>query len=270
DLLDRYRIVAWDLTVLGRSHGPANKDYSLEKMADDLDAVLHATLENDSPVILLGHSIGGMILQVFSRVHGDELGRTVKGLVLLHTTYTDPLRTITASSLATALEVPVVIPMNYLTIALAPLAWLSNWQSYFNGSLHIWTRLVSFSGKQSRAQIEHGAWLAAKAWPATIARGNLAMFKFDEEATLPHVDVPVLVVAGDHDRVTRPVASHHIERLLPNDRASHIDGGHLGYWEVSESAVELIREFAEQVAPTVSGSAYAAAQALDRADLRAE
>jgi len=246
-LLDRYRIVTWDLPGLGRSRGPANKDYSLEKMAHDLHAVLQATAEQGSPVILVGHSIGGMILQVFSRVHQAELDRTVKGLALIHTTYTNPLRTITASPLATALETPLIIPLNYLTIGLSALAWLSNWQSYLNGSLHLSTRLISFSGKQSREQIDHGARLAAVAWPATIARGNLAMFKFDEQATLAHVQVPVLVVAGDHDRVTLPSASQHIERLLPNDRATHIDGGHLGYWEVSEQAVELVREFADQV-----------------------
>jgi pimeloyl-ACP methyl ester carboxylesterase len=247
DLLDRYRIVAWDLPGLGRSRGPSNKDYSLEKMAHDLAAVLQATAEKGSPVILLGHSIGGMILQVFCRVHRDQLDRTVKGLALVHTTYTNPLRTITAAPLASALEKPLIVPMNYLTIALSGLAWLSNWQSYFNGSLHVWTRLVSFSGKQSRAQIDHGARLAAVAWPATVARGNLAMMKFDEQATLGQVQVPVLVIAGDHDRITLRSASEHIERLLPNERATHIDGGHLGYWEVSEQAVELIRDFADHV-----------------------
>lgn len=37
---DRYRLITWDLPGLGRSHGPKNNDYSLEKMARDLEAVL--------------------------------------------------------------------------------------------------------------------------------------------------------------------------------------------------------------------------------------
>ena len=246
DLARRYRIVAWDLPGLGKSKGPSNADFSLEKMAHDLEAVLRAT-DNGSPVILVGHSIGGMILQTFCRLHPEHLSQSVRGLALVHTTYTNPLRTITASGLATALETPLIVPMNYLTIILAPLAWLSNWQSYFNGSLHIWTRLVSFAGHQSWSQIDHGARLAAVAWPATVARGNLAMLKFDAEQTLPNVQVPVLVVVGAHDRVTRPVASQRIELLLPNDRPMTIDGGHLGYWELSERVVDALRDFAEHV-----------------------
>lgn len=249
-----YRLVTWDLPGLGRSQGPNNADFSLEKMAHDLEAVARATA-NGAPLILVGHSIGGMIVQTFSRLYADQLGTSVHGLALVHTTYTNPLRTITASGLATALEKPLIVPLNYLTIALAPLAWLSNWQSYINGSLHVWTRLVSFAGHQSWRQIDHGARLAAVAWPATVARGNLAMFHFDEEQTLPQVQVPVLVVAGTHDRVTRPVASQHIERLLPNERPIAIDGGHLGYWEQSTQVCDALLEFAQHVVATSSTSA---------------
>jgi pimeloyl-ACP methyl ester carboxylesterase len=39
-LTDKFRIVVWDLPGLGRSTGPTNKDYSLEKMARDLEAVV--------------------------------------------------------------------------------------------------------------------------------------------------------------------------------------------------------------------------------------
>lgn len=246
DLVRRYRVVTWDLPGLGKSQGPSNGDFSLEKMAHDLEAVLRAT-GNNAPMILAGHSIGGMIVQTFCRLYPEHLSQAVQGLALVHTTYTNPLRTITASGLATALEKPVIVPMNYLTIALAPLAWLSNWQSYLNGSLHIWTRLVSFAGHQSWDQIDHGARLAALAWPATVARGNLAMLNFDEQQTLPQVPVPVLVVEGVHDRVTRPVASQRLEQLLPNDRPLSIDGGHLGYWERSVQVADALREFADHV-----------------------
>ncbi len=91
-LADHFRIVVWDLAGLGKSHGPTNNDYSLEKMAHDLNAVLERVSPN-GPVILIGHSIGGMTEQTFCRVHHDKLGQSVKGIVLLHTTYTNPLST---------------------------------------------------------------------------------------------------------------------------------------------------------------------------------
>jgi pimeloyl-ACP methyl ester carboxylesterase len=246
DLAERFRIVAWDLPGMGRSQGPQNNDYRLEKMAHDLEAVIRATA-SPHPLILLGHSIGGMVLQTFCRLYRNQLGTEVQGLVLLHTTYTNPLRTCMANGLATALEKPLIVPMNYLTIALSPVAWLSNWQSYLNGSLHVMTRFASFSGKQSRSQLDHGALLAAGSWPAAVARGNLAMLNFNEERTLPDVRIPVLVLAGNHDRMTLPSASGRLETLLPNSRPLSIDGGHLGYWEVSDRVVEAVGEFADFV-----------------------
>src|ERR1700736_363008 len=40
DLADRFRLIVWDLPGLGRSSQPANHDYRLEKLANDLQAVL--------------------------------------------------------------------------------------------------------------------------------------------------------------------------------------------------------------------------------------
>lgn len=245
DLGKHFRLVIWELPGMGKSTGPNNGDFSLERMARDLEAVLQATCAG-TPVILFGHSIGGMVSQTFCRLHGKQLGVWIKGLVLLHTTYTNPLRTNMAATVTTAIESAVIVPLNYLTVYLAPIAWLSNWQSYMNGSLHIFTRFASFSGKQTREHVEHGALLAAAAWPAAVARGNLGMLNFNEEATLPQIDVPVLVIGGQHDRMTLESASKHIQALLPNDRPFSIDGGHLGHWEQAGQVSEVVREFASK------------------------
>jgi pimeloyl-ACP methyl ester carboxylesterase len=50
---------------LGKSQGPRNHDYRLEKMAADLEAVVARV---DRPVVLVGHSIGGMISLTFCRL----------------------------------------------------------------------------------------------------------------------------------------------------------------------------------------------------------
>lgn len=89
-LSQRCRVVTWDLPGLGRSQGPASGDLSLEKMAHDLHAVVQATSPN-APVVLGGHSIGGMITQVYSRLYADQIGSKVQGIALLQTTYVNPL-----------------------------------------------------------------------------------------------------------------------------------------------------------------------------------
>jgi pimeloyl-ACP methyl ester carboxylesterase len=253
-LANRYRVVMWDLPGMGQSRGPDNGDYSLERMAADLASVLTATA-NGHPVVLVGHSIGGMILQTFARTQAKKF-QNVQGLVLVHTTYTNPLRTNLFSSLTTALETPVIVPLIWLNIGLWPLVWLSHWQSYLNGSLHISTRITSFTGKQSRQQLDHGAWLAAIAHPAAVARGNLAMLKFNEVEVLPTLELPTLVLSGLHDRMTLPAASGHIEKLIPNDRPLSVNSGHLGHWELGDEVAVAILEFADNVRDAVSGQRH--------------
>lgn len=246
-LSERCRVVVWDLPGLGKSKAANDGDQRIEKMADDLLAVLKAT-STGLPIVLVGHSIGGMITQTFCRLHPEQLSANVQGLALVHTTSINPIRTNVAASLATALEWPLITPLNYLMIALAPLAWLSNWQSYLNGSLHICTRITTFAGKQTWQQLDHAALLAALPWPATLARGNLAMQTFNEEHTLSQIGVPVLVLSGEHDRMTLPSASQHIEDLLPADRPFQVASGHLGMWECPDRFAQAVTEFAEQVA----------------------
>ena len=245
-LAERFRLVMWDLPGLGRSLSASNGDYSIEKIARDLEAVIEATASR-SPLILVSHSIGTFATQALCRLRPD-IGVKVQGLVLVHPTYVNPLRTCFLSSLATALEWPLITPLNYLTMALAPLAWLSNWQSYYNGSLHISTRITSFSGKQTWNQLDHAARLAAEAWPGVLARGNLGMQRFDEERTLPNINLPTLLIAGQHDRMTRPDAAEHMAKLLPNNRPFRVNSGHLGYWEQPDEVAEVIEEFVAHVA----------------------
>jgi len=244
ELAAQFRVVVWDLPGLGQSMGPRDGNYDLEKMADDLALVVQEF--GRGPVVLVGHSIGGMIIQILCRLYPQQLGTRIAGIVLLQTTYKNPLNTALGASFWKAIEKPILVPLNHLTVWFAPLAWLSNWQSFLNGSLHVATRIASFSGRQTWGQLNHGAFLAAKAWPAVVARGNLAMTHFDEEEALRDIEIPVLVVRGQHDRMTKPSASERIEQLLPHAVPFTVKAGHLGLWEAHAEVASVITEFARQ------------------------
>jgi pimeloyl-ACP methyl ester carboxylesterase len=210
DLADGFRLIVWDLPGLGRSSEPANHDYRLEKLANDLQAVL--SLAGDQPAILLGHSIGGMITLTYCGLFPPALGTRVGGIALVQTTYTNPVRTTSFAGLLSALERPLVIPLLHLTIGLAPLVWLMNQLSYLNGSAIMSSKGSGFAGSETWQQIEHVTRLGVKAWPAVLARGMLGMLRYDATATLKAITVPTLVIAGDHDSVCKPEASqrmHH-------------------------------------------------------------
>lgn len=87
-------------------------------MAGDLEAVLG--LAGDRPAVLVGHSIGGMITLTFCRLFPEALAARVAGLVLVHTTPTNPVKTTGMAAFYTAIQKPVLEPLCYLMIALAP------------------------------------------------------------------------------------------------------------------------------------------------------
>ena len=97
--------------------------------------------------------------------------------------------------------------------------------------------------------MNYGSWLAAVAWPGTVARGNLAMLEFDEQQTLPHINVPLLVIGGEHDRMTQQFASDRIGATAPHSVEATDSAGHLGFWEKHERVNEYLAEFANQYLP---------------------
>ena len=242
-LSTQYRVIAWDLRGLGRSSRGGNNDYSLEAMADDLAAVTDLA---DSGAVLLGHSIGGMITETFARRHPDRLGGYVSGLVLVGTTYTDPTRTTAGAPALHALEGPLFTPLMYLTIALWPLVWAMNWLSYINGSQLIATALTGFAGGETRGQLDFATLMFVKAHPAVMARGMLAMFKFDESSSIGNIAVPVLVVPGDRDPVLKPQASEHIAAVAPGATLAALSPAkHMGLMERHDEFDVLLASFCE-------------------------
>lgn len=173
----RYQIVSWDLPGLGRSKLNGSP-VSLESFAANLKRIV-ATV--DGPVVLVGHSIGGMTIQTLARDHAGIFADRVRGIVLLNTTFTDPLQTIVFGPLFRALRFPVVEPIMVLMIVLQPLVWLSAWQGYFSGFAHLGNRL-GFGRHVTHSQLDHTALLPTRNPPSVQGRGNLTMFRWVDRA----------------------------------------------------------------------------------------
>ena len=245
ELGDRYRLVLWDLPGLGLSSKAANNDYSIDRMASDLEAVIGEA--GGKPVVLVGHSIGGMILQTFCRLYPGQVGSRVAGLVLVDTTYTNPLRTAMFSGLLTALQKPLIEPLLHLTVWTSPLVRLMSLQSYQNGTQHLTTRITSFAGGQTWGQVDFASRLAAFASPAVVARGSLAMLRFDESETLKDVRAATLVFAGRNDRLTKPIASERITAHVKGARLEAVEpGGHLAILERHAALAKAVGVFADE------------------------
>ncbi|HEX8314442.1 MAG TPA: alpha/beta hydrolase [Flavisolibacter sp.] len=239
-----YRLIMMDLPGLGKSTRPANKDFSLTKMAADLEAVIHHT--GAMYPVLWGHSIGGMVILTLLSKNRDANRSNIKGIVLEHTTFTNPVRTIIFDRLMTAIQKPVLVPLCYLMIGLSPLLWISRWMSYLNGNSHIMTRFLTFTGTQTAKQLDFTTLLSTMSPPAVTARGVLGMFKYDVTDALPRINVPALIIAADKDRLTKPVASEYMARNLPSSQLVTVaPGGHQALFErhaeVNEAAEKFLR-----------------------------
>ena len=243
-LARRFRLIVWDLAGLGLSKKPDDNDFSLEKMARDLDAVLG--LAGGRPAVLLGHSIGGMILLTFCRLFPAALGSRVAGLVLVHTTYTDPVRTTKGASWKTKLEGPVLVPSLHLMIGLWPIVWAMNWLSYLNGSFHRSTHKQSFAGTETRGQLDFAAGFLPRARPDVLARGMFGMMHYDARATLPTIGIPTLVVAADQDITCLPEASETMALEIPGASiATLAPARHMGPIERNAEFDAAVTEFAD-------------------------
>lgn len=244
-LAERYRTISVDLPGLGLSAPFRDGRYSLPRFADMVADVVRSL--GGAQAILVGHSIGGMILQEFARRHPDMLGREVTGLVLQNTTCTDPSRTTVMSGLIQVIR-PIIGPLMRLDIALSPLVRLMNWQSYASGSMHMAMRIAGFGTRPKQGQLDHVARLAARNSPAVQAKGNLAMMTWPGAGDLSHIGLPVLVFIGGRDLVTLPGAGEAAARafvaahLAPVPRA-----GHMGPMEFADRYAEAVAAFADAV-----------------------
>nr|AGU10526.1 Alpha/beta hydrolase family [uncultured organism] len=260
DLGSRFKLILWDLPGLGKSKRGHAK-VGLPDFAEHLRTLLAIT---GRPAVLVGHSIGGMTIQTLARDHPELFGREVAGVVLLNTSYTNPLKTIILPRLMQALRWPVLEPMMRLTILLLPLSWLSSWQSYLSGSTHIAARF-GFGRYVTRSQLSHVALLMTRNSPAVQSRGDLAMFRWDSGMPFDTLDVPVLVVGGDCDIVTKEEAGRRIAEGARNGRYELVEGvNHMGLLERADTYNQLIADFAASVQPAERASQVSTAPAVVR------
>jgi pimeloyl-ACP methyl ester carboxylesterase len=244
DLARDFRVIVWDLPGLGKSKRPPDQHVRMAGFADDLAAVVAFA---GKPAIVVGHSIGGMIIQTLARDRPAMFGREIAGVVLCNTSYVNPLKTMVLSGIARTIRWPVLEPMMRLNILLLPLAWASAWQSYLSGSTHLSTR-IGFGKYVTRSQLDASAWLMTVNSPAVSARGDLAMFRWDSELAIGRVGVPVLVIGGAIDVVTKLEASRTIADAAKAKLVVVQGANHMGPLERADFYNATILEFALDVA----------------------
>lgn len=77
-----YRVVLWDQRGHGRSDKGAAQDYTIDRLGSDLACVL-ADAVPQGPVVLVGHSMGGMAMMALAEHHPRVVAERVAGVAFI-------------------------------------------------------------------------------------------------------------------------------------------------------------------------------------------
>lgn len=228
-LAGAHRVVAPDLRGFGLSvvpslHGrsqDALDTISMAQLADDLAALLDA-LGIQEPITLCGLSMGGYVAFEFWRRHGSRLAR----LILCDTQAVADTPEAARGRFELADK---VLSQGAMVVAEAMLP-----------------KLIS-PANMSRlpAVVEAVRQMILRTPPATIAAALRGLAGRDDfTSRLSQIDVPSLVICGQHDAICPPEKMRGLAAALPNARYVEIAGaGHVAPLESPAEVNAAVREF---------------------------
>ncbi|MFB8030325.1 alpha/beta fold hydrolase [Streptomyces sp. NPDC056465] len=233
DLAVDHRVVVYDQRGHGRSPAAGPDGYSTRALADDLEAVLRATLAPGQKAVLGGHSMGGMTIMAAA---GRDAVREHGAAVLLCSTGSSRL---TAESLVLPLRAGALRTRMTAAVlaARAPLGPV-------NGVSKVILRYVTMGRGSAPDRVETCARIV-HACPrgARVAWGRV-LAELDLEARVRELRLPAAVIAGTADRLTPPVHARAIAAALPNGLGlTELEGmGHMTPVEAPEVVTAKLRE----------------------------
>jgi pimeloyl-ACP methyl ester carboxylesterase len=250
ELPAQMRMVMYDQRGHGYSGLPPSDDWSLDALAHDMEAVIRDAA-NREPVIVVGHSMGGMTLLKYAELYPEAIGARVRGLVLVDTTSADVMGGLLPT---TARRVQAAIE-GINEIALRALQGRSDNVDLFrrraNNLVYLMTRLMGFGHDPSPTQVAFVEQLLSDVPSSVWFKLIPTMLGMDVSRALDAIDVPALVIVGDRDKLT-PLAA--AERIADGIRDSELvvlrDTGHVPMLERADEFNGLLRRFIARVAAT--------------------
>ncbi len=226
DLLSRYghriRIVTWDHRGHGQSDRAAEADCTIPQLARDLGTVVDAVAP-EGPLVIAGHSVGGMAITAIPEERGDLMPRIV-GLLLVSTTCGD------LSSVTLGLPEMGPYVRDRLPFVLATRARLlsrSRRQRFPVIERQV-ARRILFGRPQRPRDIGHVVDQLINCPPETMSGFYKDMMLHDRVGNLRAFDdVPTAVLVGTRDKLTPP---DHAATLAQGIRGARLlvapDAGH--------------------------------------------
>ena len=250
-----YRVVVWDQRGHGRSGVGERDSYDIDQLGEDLLMVLQEAVP-EGPVVLVGHSMGGMTMMALGLVDEEFVRERVIGAAFVAT----------STGKLSEMTLGLTRPVGRLIARMAPTAasTLSSRQGLVDGGVKVGRDIIDFF-------VDWGSF--GSPVPLSIAQLTTDMIvgtrmdtisafmpRFSthdkREALAAYRRVETLVLNGEMDRLTPPSHSDEIIRLVPG--AEHVvvaQAGHIIMLEhpdlVNEQLVSLIERARRNADPAL-------------------
>jgi pimeloyl-ACP methyl ester carboxylesterase len=208
DLSEQFRLVAYDQRGHGRSGIPRAAGYTTDALADDLAAVLQATLRPAERAVLAGHSMGAATIVALAGLHPELVADRVAG-VLLASTGVDEL-------VVRGRLVPLPLPLARAARPLTTLLLTSRTSRRRDSWLT--RRAVRYATLSRSASIDDVALctgMTVACAPRTRQGFARTLARLDLSAALPNLAVPAIVLVGTADRLTPVWHARRMAAALP-------------------------------------------------------
>lgn len=230
-LRDRYRQVFYDQRSHGRSGRSDPERCRIPQLADDLAAVLDE-LTGDRPVILIGHSMGGMTIMHLARIRPEWFGSKIKAVALFSTSAGEmadhsPIRALPGRTFSRIAQ-PLMATLNRVP------ELVEKGRKAGSDIGYVVTRRMAFGSVDAPvAWVEFVSELLGRTPLEVVADFYPAFAELDEFDGFEVLrKVPTAVVGGIDDVITPIEHTDKIINLLPDAETHRLERcGHLGIIE---------------------------------------
>jgi len=239
---DQVRMVFYDQRGHGQSASAATENYTVPQLGLDLETVL-AVMVPVGPVVLVGHSMGGMTVLSHARQFPQRYPRRVVGAALI----SSAAEGLSRSPLGEALQNPALEAVRFAA-RYAPGA-VHRTRGAIRSLIRPIIRDASFGGADvSPSLVEFSQAMIHGTDVATLVEFLHALEVHDETAALPVLArIPTLIACGGRDLLTPAKYSEEMAAVLPDSELVIVSGaGHLVQLEAPDVINDALLRLVER------------------------
>lgn len=227
ELRDDYRLVLFDQRSHGRSGRGAPETSTIDQLGEDLYAVLQELVPR-GPMVLIGHSMGGMTIMALADQHPELFGRRVVGVALLNTS-AGKWATVTLGIPAAGARLLHRVAPGVMRTLGRRAALVEAGRRAARDLVYVFTERYAFDSEVDPMVVRFTDRMISATPIDVIAEFFPAFETHDKLAALPVLGrVPTLVVGGAGDLMTPASHSEAIHDALPDSELVVVpESGHL-------------------------------------------